>query len=94
MVLESYHESIVWGEIAHELALHGSDVFKYVEAYRENKNNPAKASEVIDRMMAQDPYGDKDHADLENNNLSNIGVVNYLNTMKEMGFNPIKQVKE
>jgi hypothetical protein len=34
------------------------------------------------------------HADLENNNLSNIGVVNYLNTMKEMGLNPIKQVKE
>ena len=40
------------------------------------------------------PHGDKDHADLENNNLSNIGVVNYLNTMKEMGLNPIKQVKE
>jgi len=45
-------------------------------------------------MMAQDPHGDKDHADLENNNLSNIGVVNYLNTMKEMGLNPKKQVKE
>ena len=80
--------------IAHELALHGSDVSKYVKAYRENKNNPAKASEVIDRMMSQDPHGDKDHADLENNNLSNIGVVNYLNTMKEMGLNPKKQVKE
>ena len=40
------------------------------------------------------PHGDKDHADLENNNLSNIGVVNYLNTMKEMGLNPKKQVKE
>ena len=80
--------------IAHELALHGSDVSKYVEAYRENQNNPAKASEVIHRMMYQDPHGDKDHADLKNNNLSNIGVVNYLNTMKEMGLNPIKQVKE
>ena len=85
---------MVWGGVAHELVLLGSDVSKYVEAYRENKNNPAKASEVIDRMMSQDPHGDKDHADLENNNLSNIGVVNYLNTMKEMGLNPKKQVKE
>ena len=85
---------MVWGGVAHELVLLGSDVSKYVEAYRENKNNPAKASEVIDRMMSQDSHGDTDHAYLENNNLSNTGVVNYLNTMKEMGLNPIKQVKE
>ena len=80
--------------IAHELALHGSYISKYVEAYRENKDNPVKASEIISRMMSQDPHGNKDHADLKDNNQSNIGVVNYLNTMKEMGLKPQKQVKE
>ena len=45
-------------------------------------------------MMSQDPHGNKDHADLKDNNQSNIGVVNYLNTMKEMGLKPQKQVKE
>ena len=80
--------------IAHELALHGSYISKCVEAYRENKDNPIKASEIISRMMSQDPHGNKDHADLKDNNQSNIGVVNYLNTMKEMGFKPQKQVKE
>lgn len=79
--------------IAHELALHGSHISKYVEAYRENKDNPVKASEIIRRMMSQDPYGNKDHADLKDNNQSNIGVVNYLNTMKEMGLTPKKQHK-
>ena len=54
----------------------------------------AKSYEIIRRMMSQDPYGNKDHADLKDNNQSNIGVVNYLNTMKEMGLNPQKQVKE
>ena len=54
----------------------------------------AKSYEIISRMMSQDPYGNKDHADLKDNNQSNIGVVNYLNTMKEMGLNPQKQVKE
>ena len=54
----------------------------------------AKSYEIISRMMSQDPYGNKDHADLKDNNQSNIGVVNYLNTMKEMGLNPKKQVKE
>ena len=80
--------------IAHELALHGSYISKCVEAYRENKDNPIKASEIISRMMSQDPHGNKDHADLKDNNQSNIGVVNYLNTMKEMGLKPQKQVKE
>jgi RHS repeat-associated core domain protein len=80
--------------IAHELALHGSYISKCVEAYRENKDNPVKASEIISRMMSQDPHGNKDHADLKDNNQSNIGVVNYLNTMKEMGLKPQKQVKE
>ena len=69
--------------IAHELALHGSYISKYV-----------KASEIISRMMSQDPHGNKDHADLKDNNQSNIGVVNYINTMKEMGLKPQKQVKE
>ena len=55
----------------------------------------AKSYEIISRMMSQDPYGNKDHADLKDNNQSNIGVVNYLNTMKEMGLTPQKkQVKE
>lgn len=45
-------------------------------------------------MMSQDPHGNKDHADLKDNNQSNIGVVNYLNTMKEMGLKLQKQVKE
>ena len=54
----------------------------------------AKSYEIISRMMSQYPYGNKDHADLKDNNQSNIGVVNYLNTMKEMGLNPQKQVKE
>ena len=55
----------------------------------------AKSYEIISRMMSQDPYGNKDHADLKDNNQSNIGVVNYLNTMKEMGLTPPKkQVKE
>ena len=54
----------------------------------------AKSYEIISRMMSQDPYGNKDHADLKDNNQSNIGVVNYLNTMKERGLNPQKQVKE
>ena len=80
--------------IAHELALHGSYISKCVEAYRENKDNPVKASEIISRMMSQDPHGNKDHADLKDNNQSNIGVVNYLNTMKEMGLKLQKQVKE
>ena len=53
----------------------------------------AKSYEIISRMMSQDPYGNKDHADLKNNNQSNIGVVNYLNTMKEMGLTPKKQHK-
>jgi hypothetical protein len=48
----------------------------------------AKSYEIISRMMSQDPYGNKDHADLKDNNQSNIGVVNYLNTMKEMGLTP------
>ena len=50
----------------------------------------AKSYEIISRMMSQDPYGNKDHADLKDNNQSNIGVVNYLNTMKEMGLTPPK----
>ena len=50
----------------------------------------AKSYEIISRMMSQDPYGNKDHADLKDNNQSNIGVVNYLNTMKEMGLTPQK----
>ena len=57
----------------------------------------AKSYEIISRMMSQDPYGNKDHADLKDNNQSNIGVVNYLNTMKETGLTPPqkkKQVKE
>ena len=55
----------------------------------------AKSYEIISRMMSQNPYGNKDHADLKDNNQSNIGVVNYLNTMKEMGLTPQKkQVKE
>ena len=55
----------------------------------------AKSYEIISRMMSQDPYGNKDHADLKDNNQSNIGVVNYLNTMKEMRLTPPKkQVKE
>ena len=37
----------------------------------------AKSYEIISRMMSQDPYGNKDHADLKDNNQSNIGVVNY-----------------
>lgn len=53
----------------------------------------AKSYEIISRMMSQDPYGNKDHADLKDNNQSNIGVVNYLNTMKEMGLTPKKQHK-
>jgi len=51
----------------------------------------AKSYEIISRMMSQDPYGNKDHADLKDNNQSNIGVVNYLNTMKEMGLTPPKK---
>lgn len=50
----------------------------------------AKSYEIISRMMSQDPYGNKDHADLKDNNQSNIGVVNYLNTMKETGLTPQK----
>ena len=50
----------------------------------------AKSYEIISRMMSQDPYGNKDHADLKDNNQSNIGVVNYLNTMKEMRLTPQK----
>ena len=53
----------------------------------------AKSYEIISRMMSQDPYGNKDHADLKDNNQSNIGVVNYLNTMKEMGLTPKKTSK-
>ena len=53
----------------------------------------AKSYEIISRMMSQDPYGNKDHADLKDNNQSNIGVVNYLNTMKEMGLTPQKKNK-
>ena len=53
----------------------------------------AKSYEIISRMMSQDPYGNKDHADLKDNNQSNIGVVNYLNTMKEMGLTPQKTSK-
>ena len=53
----------------------------------------AKSYEIISRMMSQDPYGNKDHADLKDNNQLNIGVVNYLNTMKEMGLTPKKQHK-
>ena len=53
----------------------------------------AKSYEIISRMMSQNPYGNKDHADLKDNNQSNIGVVNYLNTMKEMGLTPKKQHK-
>lgn len=53
----------------------------------------AKSYEIISRMMSQDPYGNKDHADLKDNNQSNIGVVNYLNTMKEMGLTPPKKNK-
>ena len=53
----------------------------------------AKSYEIISRMMSQDPYGNKDHADLKDNSQSNIGVVNYLNTMKEMGLTPKKQHK-
>ena len=51
----------------------------------------AKSYEIISRMMSQNPYGNKDHADLKDNNQSNIGVVNYLNTMKEMGLTPQKK---
>ena len=51
----------------------------------------AKSYEIISRMMSQDPYGNKDHADLKDNNQSNIGVVNYLNTMKETGLTPQKK---
>ena len=53
----------------------------------------AKSYEIISRMMSQNPYGNKDHADLKDNNQSNIGVVNYLNTMKEMGLTPQKTSK-
>ena len=53
----------------------------------------AKSYEIISRMMSQNPYGNKDHADLKDNNQSNIGVVNYLNTMKEMGLTPPKKNK-
>ena len=54
----------------------------------------AKSYEIISRMMSQDPYGNKDHADLKDNNQSNIGVVNYLNTMKEMGLTPQKKTSK
>ena len=54
----------------------------------------AKSYEIISRMMSQDPYGNKDHADLKDNNQSNIGVVNYLNTMKEMGLTPPKKTSK
>ena len=53
----------------------------------------AKSYEIISRMMSQDPYGNKDHADLKDNNQSNIGVVNYLNTMKETGLTPPQKNK-
>lgn len=54
----------------------------------------AKSYEIISRMMSQDSYGNKDHADLKDNNQSNIGVVNYLNTMKEMGLTPPKKTSK
>lgn len=54
----------------------------------------AKSYEIISRMMSQDPYGNKDHADLKDNNQSNIGVVNYLNTMKETGLTPQKKTSK
>ena len=53
----------------------------------------------IGKIVRRAGLDSKEHSEagsnyLKNNNLSNIGVVNYLNTMKEMGLNPKKQVKE
>lgn len=64
--------------ITHELALHGSDIDMWINAYESGGIG------LAEEIFNEDSNGNKDHKDLEESNYQNIGVANYNDTMSEL----------
>lgn len=64
--------------ISHELALHGSDVDKIINAYEKG------GIEAVNKIFEKDPNGDSDHRALAKQNKRHLGVSNYNNVKREI----------
>ena len=64
--------------IAHELALHGSDLDKIIKTYEKD------GIEAVKKLFASDPDGDMDHKSLAKQDKKHTGVSNYNQVKREM----------
>ena len=64
--------------IAHELALHGSDLDKIIKTYEKD------GIEAVKKLFASDPNGDMDHKSLAKQDKKHTGVSNYNQVKREM----------
>lgn len=64
--------------ISHELALHGSDIDKIINAYETGGINAVK------KELSKDPHGNIDHEALAKQNKQHKGVSNYNQVRREL----------